>query len=359
MRIRSFTDKVRGTVSNTSTRRTVTRAGLLLAGAALLASCGSGSSAAPSSTTASSSASASGSGLTFYFVTHGCPTDTFWPPVWNGAIAAGKDLGVTVKVLKINVNQCSSPTAAEVGLFNTAIAAKPNGIAVSILDKTSYSSALSSAQSAGIPVVAVNAAPTNSGKPDANNPYLAYIGQPNFNAGQGSAEEGIKLWQLKSGDTVAVVDHEPTNESLTQRLEGIKSVFGPAGIKIAQINTSDNVSSGGNIVSAALTQNKSIKAILTLGTTGTAESVLGLKSANVTLPIGGMDLDSATVADIKNGTVAFTVDQQPFVEGYMSIVELYMDAKFGAAPEPYSTGPAFLTSKNIAKLAPLVDKTGF
>ncbi|MHB1497527.1 MAG: sugar ABC transporter substrate-binding protein, partial [Acidimicrobiales bacterium] len=62
---------------------------------------------------------------------------------------------------------------------------------------------------------------------------------------------------------------------------------------------------------------------------------------------------------IERGTVAFTVDQQPYLQGYLSIVELFLDATEGAAPVPISTGPVFLTSQNVKALAKYVDHTGF
>jgi simple sugar transport system substrate-binding protein len=306
-----------------------------------------------------SSARAQGSDLgTFYFISHGCPTDPFWPPVWNGAADAGKRLGIKVDILHITSSECGS-TAAEVNLLETAIAAHPAGIATTVTDPTAFSSALQTAAKDNIPVVVFNSAPTANGQPSATNPFLAYIGQQNYSAGQGLAQEAVKEFHLVKGATVVVVDHEPTNISLTQRLEGVRAVFRPLSIKPVVVTTSDDISQGASIVSAYLTSHKSVSVVLTLGTTGTDEVAQAMASSGRHVKIGAMDLDSTTLSYIEHGTVAYTVDQQPYLQGYLSIVELYLDATEGAAPVSIATGPVFLTSQNVKTLARYVAHTGF
>ena len=280
------------------------------------------------------------------------------PPVWNGAADAGKRLGVKVDILHITSVQCGS-TAAEVSLLQTAIAAHPAGIATTVTDATSFSSTLKTAAKDGIPVVVFNSAPTANGQPSSTNPFLSYIGQQNYSAGQGLAQEAVKEFGLKSGAKVVVVDHEPTNISLNQRLQGVAAAFKAVGVTPTIVNTSDNISQGASIVSAYFTTHKSLGAVLTLGTTGTDEVVQAMSSSGTKQKIGAMDLDSSTLSYIERGTVAFTVDQQPYLQGYLSIVELFLDATEGAAPVPISTGPVFLTSQNVKALSKYVDHTGF
>ncbi|HTV10617.1 MAG TPA: substrate-binding domain-containing protein [Acidimicrobiales bacterium] len=308
--------------------------------------------------TAVSAASPQADPGTFYFISHGCPTDPFWPPVWNGAADAGRQLGIRVDILHITSSECGS-TAAEVNLLETAIAAHPAGIATTITDPTAFGSALQTAAKDNIPVVVFNSAPTASGAPSATNPFLSYIGQQNYSAGQGLANEAVTDFSLTKGATVVVVDHEPTNISLTQRLQGVKSAFGAHGITPAVVNTSDDISQGATVVSGYLTNHKNVAAILTLGTTGTDEVAEAQATSGTHIKVGAMDLDSTTLSYIEHGTVSYTVDQQPYLQGYLSIVELFLDATEGAAPVNIPTGPAFITSANVKMLAKYVDHTGF
>jgi simple sugar transport system substrate-binding protein len=328
----------------------------VLAGTALtVAGCSSSSSSSSAAPTAAQANSSLG---TFYFVSHGCPTDPFWPPVWNGATDAGKQLGIKVNILHITSSECGS-TAAETSLLDTAIAAHPAGIATTVTDATSFSSALQTADKDNIPVVVFNSAPSASGAPTSANPYQAYIGQQNYSAGQGLATEAAKEFSLATGASVVIIDHEPTNISLTQRLQGAEAAFGALDIKPAVVNTSDDISQGASIISAYLTTHKSIAAILTLGTTGTDEVAEAQSSAGTHVKMGAMDLDATTLSYIENGTVTFTVDQQPYLQGYLSIVELFLEATEGASPVSISTGPVFLTSSNVKMLGKYVAHTGY
>lgn len=297
--------------------------------------------------------------LTYYFVSHGCPTTTFWVNVWNGAEDAGKQFKVNVKILKVTTAQCTNVSAV-VTLLDTAIAAHPDGIVATVESPTAFSSALKTATHDGIPVVVMNTAPTNTGKPTATNPYLAYVGQDNYTAGVEAGTEAIKLFHLTKGEPVVIVDHEPTNISLTARDKGIEAAMNPAGIPTTVVNTSTTVSSGTSVLSAYLTTHKTVKAIMELGPTGAQQAVGALKADNLKgIPIGGFDLSSTVLSYIKRGLVGFTLDQQPYLQGYYSVEELFLKSTVGAAPVTIYTGPAFLTPKNVKKLGKFVTLTGY
>jgi simple sugar transport system substrate-binding protein len=318
-----------------------------------------GTGVAKASSPAATPASGTGGGhLTFYMITHACPSDTFWPPVFNGANAAAKAYGVTLHIVSLTSAQCGS-IPAEVSNLQTAIGTHPNGIAVTIPSATAFSSALKQAAAAGIPVVAVNTIP--SGGSSAANPYLAYVGQSNYQAGAGAGKEAVSMFGLHAGDKVAVVDHEPFNISLTQREQGIAAGLASAGIKPVDVNTSDDPSSGAATVQAYVTKNPDVKVLMSLGTIGTTQIVTGLKAASKStqVKVSGFDLDSATVHYLQQGVMGFTVNQQPFLQGYYSVVELYLHDRYGAQPEDISTGPAYLTSTNIKTLGKYVNETGY
>jgi simple sugar transport system substrate-binding protein len=297
--------------------------------------------------------------LTYYFISHGCPTTTFWPAVWNGAADAGKQFGVNVKILKLTVSDCTNVSDV-VNLLDTAIAAHPNGIVTTVENATSFSSALKTATHDGIPVVTMNTVPTNTGKPTATNPYLAYIGEDNYTAGVEEANEAVKIFHLAKGASVIVDDFEPTNVSLTARDDGIKAAMSNDGITPTVVNTSTTVSSGASVLAAYLTTHKTVQAVLALGPTGTSQAVEAFKSDNLTsVKLGGFDLTSTVLHYIEDGQEAFTLDQQPYLQGYDSIEELFLDSTEGAAPVTIYTGPAFLTTQNVKKLAKYVTHTGY
>jgi simple sugar transport system substrate-binding protein len=169
------------------------------------------------------------------------------------------------------------------------------------------------------------------------------------------------MFHLKAGDTVVVVDHEPTNISLTSRENGITAALKPQGIHVVYINTSDNVSSGAAIVQAYLTVHSNVSAILSLGTIGTSQIVTALQALGKVgkIPVGAFDFGTATLQYIKKGIVGYTIDQQPFLQGYDAVEELVLQAKYGAAPLSIDTGPSYLTVQNVNTYSKYASQTGF
>jgi len=126
------------------------------------------------------------------------------------------------------------------------------------------------------------------------------------------------------------------------------------------VNTSTTVSSGASVVAAYLTTHKTVKTILELGPTGAQQAVQALKSDNLSgINIGGFDLSSTVLSYVEHHQVGFTLDQQPYLQGYDSIQELFLDSTVGAAPVTIYTGPAFLTPQNVKKLGKYVTLTGY
>jgi simple sugar transport system substrate-binding protein len=71
----------------------------------------------------------------------------------------------------------------------------------------------------------------------------------------------------------------------------------------------------------------------------------------------GFDLSAATAQAIKDGTIAIVADQQPFLQGYLPIVSMYLTAKFGFSGLHVDTGAAFVTKANIDLVAPLAKES--
>jgi simple sugar transport system substrate-binding protein len=343
-------------------RRAPARLAVLLmvpALAAGVAACGSaGGTSSGGTPTAKVVASTGGahSNLTFDEVYQGCPSDPFWVAVENGAKAAARTLGVHVVI--------SSPTNCgavgdEETLLHTAIGSHPAGIALSVIDPRAFSSDIQQAREKGIPFVAYNTAPEPNNFTD--NPYEAYIGQPNGTAGYLVGQQAIKTFKLGSGSVVAVINQEPTNVSLSARYQGISKAMKAIGGTAIDVNSGSSASQGAAIVSTLLQKNKSIKALISLGPVSTAQAGTALQQQGEFGKVGlaSFDLDSVTLHYLEKGQDSFTADQQPFLEGYDSLLELYQEAVYHAQPVDVSTGPVFLTPTNVKKLAPYVNETGF
>ena len=73
--------------------------------------------------------------------------------------------------------------------------------------------------------------------------------------------------------------------------------------------------------------------------------------------IGGVDISEDVIAGIEAGDIAFTIDQQQYLQGYLAIVTLYLNAtnlNTVGGGLPVNTGPGFVTTDNVTAVKDLV-----
>lgn len=168
---------------------------------------------------------------TFYFVSHGGPGDPYWQAFINGVNDSAKSLNVKIVYV---YPQKEGDVNELIKQLNSAIAAKPDGIGVTIDDEQGFSAPLLDARKQGIPVVAFDTVPDPS-NPKPTIPYISYVGEDSFSAGQEVGRGALAVFKLASGDRVGVLNHEAGNVSLTLRANGIKDILTPKGVTVDEV----------------------------------------------------------------------------------------------------------------------------
>ena len=107
------------------------------------------------------------------------------------------------------------------------------------------------------------------------------------------------------------------------------------------------------IIDDYYTAHPDVNAFLTLGPNGANPfyafmEARGLKAGDVIH--GTFDLSPEIVAHVEDGTTLFAIDQQPFLQGYLSVVTLTLLQRQNISPAlPVTpTGPGFVDKSNIA-----------
>lgn len=278
----------------------------------------------------------------FYIVSHGGPADPFWGVVIKGAQDAAKVYGVQVTYLGPVVYSLQD----FLNYLDSAIAAKPDGIAVTITDATAETVPLDRAIKAGIPVVAINVPDPRPS--DKAIPYLCYIGDNEYLAGEKAAEYTFSLFKPKSA---VIAIHEVTNQGLEMRAAGIEEVAKQDGVPIQKLNITETPSQAETILSAYLRSHPDTQMIFTLGPLGTLPAVDVVKQMGLEgkVKIGGFDLTDQMLDWIKNGQVLYTIDQQQYLQGYLAVEFLYFYVKHDLIPTgQVLTGPFVIDSSNVA-----------
>jgi simple sugar transport system substrate-binding protein len=337
-------------------RKLIEGAGLFSATAAasaLIAACTSSSTSSATST-ASATATAAAAGnfpktppWQFWFVNH-VYTNVFFVPTQYGFADAAALLDIPVP--KWGGSASTSSVSQMVSFLQTAISAKANGIATTVINATGFTTPVMDAMNAGIPVVTYNADGlyTSSGTPEIGTNRLCYIGQALYLSGQQLGER-IKSLVTTPGEVVIFIA-TPGTGNIQPRFDGAASVLRPLGYTVSEIATGSNPSQNLPAEKAYLLGHKSVKGAFAVdaGSTeylGAAKAAAGLPN----LPTGGFDLTPTTLSNIQSGATDFTINQNPYLQGFLPVVYLYMFNLSGGlvTPPDTDTGLSFITKSNV------------
>ena len=324
-------------------RRLLAGTGLFSASAAasaLLAACGS-----------STPSSAGGIGnfpstpkWKFVFVNH-VTTNPFFVPTQYGAADACALLGCSYSW----TGSQTSSVPEMVSATNAAISAKANGIALAVISSTAFTTPVANAMSAGIPVVSYNA-DGNVGDPGTNR--LAYSGQDLFVSGQELGKR-IVAGMPGGGDAVGFIA-TPGSANIQPRIDGAKAAIQASGknIKFTSVATGASLSQENTPITAYVLAHKStLKGIFAVdaGSTQTVGAIVQKYGLQGKVASGGFDLTPQTLSAIKGGSLNFTIDQQPYLQGFLPVLALYMFNLSGGLVHPpeTNTGLTFVTKSNV------------
>jgi simple sugar transport system substrate-binding protein len=320
-------------------RRKGTLAVALTAVAALsIAACSGGGKEETEEPAAVGGGAGDNSGYTIAFITHETPGDTFWDKVKAGGQQAAKNLGVDLKY-------SNDPEASKQSvLIQNAIDSKVDGIATTLVTPDALAGAVKSAADAGIPLVGLNSGIEQYKELGA----LMYFGSDETLAGT-SAGERIAA---AGGKHPLCVIQQTGSVALEARCAGVKSAV--PGTENIQVNGADDAAVTSTL-QAKLAQDKSIDWIVTLGAPQALDAIKSIEQAGSSAKLVTFDLNIDAAQAIQDGKIQFSIDQQPYVQGYMAVTSLYLKLKNGndiGGGQAVLTGPSFVDKDNIGAILP-------
>ncbi len=278
----------------------------------------------------------------FVFVNH-VTTNPFFVPTQYGIEDACGLLGCDYQW----TGSATADVAQMVNAVNAAIAAKADAIAVPIVDPKAFDKPIERALDAGIPVFAYNAdAPAGS-----DNKRLAYIGQDLYQSGY---QMGQRIAGLVDSGLVALFIATPGQLNIQPRLDGAQDAIKKSGkkIDIQTIATGATVNEELSKIKAFHLGHQDLKGMFAVdagSTQGVAQTMKenGLPAKGV--HGGGFDLLPTTVQLIHDGFLDFTIDQQPYLQGFYTVMEMFTFMASGGlvGPATINTGLKFVTKGNV------------
>ncbi|WP_033318367.1 sugar ABC transporter substrate-binding protein [Streptomyces yerevanensis] len=327
-------------------RRIVPAVAMAAAAALTLAGCSSSSGGKEAEESAGnvSAGKASTPRMTIAMVTHAPSGDTFWDIIRKGAqAAAAKD---NVKLIYSN----DENAANQANLVQNAIDQKVDGIAVTLAKPDALKNVVAKAVKAGIPVVGFN---SGMDQWKAQN-LLSFFGQDEGVAGEAFGEKLNETGAKKAICVVQVQGHV----GLEARCAGVKKTF-KGKTENLYVNGND-MPSVKSTITAKLKQDSSIDQVVTLGAPFALTAVQSASDAGSEAKVATFDLNKDLTGAIEKGDIEFAVDQQPYLQGYLSIDSLWLYKNNGNFPgggeQPVLTGPAFVDTSNVEAVAEFAAK---
>lgn len=287
------------------------------------------------------SADGHGDDLKYILVSHAPDSDSWWNTIKNGIALAGEQMGVTVEYR----NPPTGDLADMARIIEQAAASQPDGIITTLADFDVLSGPIKAAVDQGIDVIIMN-----SGTPEQTREVgaLMFVGQPEYDAGLAA---GIRAKGDGVGSFVCV-NHAISNTVVAERCRGFADGLGVE-LGSSMIDSGQDPAEIKNRVIAYLTANPETDAILTLGPTSADPTILAVKEMGIAGDIyfGTFDLGTEIVNGIKDGTIKWGIDQQPFLQAYLPVVVLANYDRYGVLPgNNINSGPGFVTASGLEKV---------
>ncbi len=283
-------------------------------------------------------------------------TDPFFTVVKNGfdaAAGAVKDGGSTATWLAIKDWANVGPDMVKI--TQTAVAAGADVIATPVWGEAAQTPELQKTVKKGIPVVLYNTGITLVKKIGA----LAYIGSDEYPAGKA----GGTAMATAGSKNILCLNTQPGAINQEQRCKGVIDGAKSKGAKAKQLalpaSKFGDATAIANAVKGALAKDKTIDGIITLAQGNADAARAGIDAAKSKARLGTFDLSPNGLTRIKAGTQLFAIDQQGWLQGFLSTTTAWQYSAYGLLPATniILTGPALVTKSNVDAISAGV-KTG-
>ncbi len=281
---------------------------------------------------------ASAEGEKYVLVSHAPDSDSWWNTIKNGIALAGEQMNVEVEYR----NPPTGDIADMARIIEQAAASNPDGIITTLADYNVLKGPIMAAVDQGIDVIIMNSGTSEQAREVG---ALMYVGQPEYDAGLAA---GIRA----KGDGVTnflCVNHAIQQPIVGERCRGFADGLG-VDLGDSMMDSGTDPSEIKNKVLAYLSANPETNGILTLGPVSADPTIAALKENGLAgdMYFGTFDLGTEIVKGIKDGTIQWGIDQQPFLQAYLPVVILANWDRYGVLPgNNINSGPGFVTKDGL------------
>lgn len=303
--------------------------------------------------------SAYAEGLNLTFISHSSASNTFWQSVKKGFDDGCARVQANCQLV---LTQTEGSVEQAVANLQAAIATKPDAIFVAIVDDKAYDAVIKEATDAGILVLAVNVDDSQGSK---GNARKAFIGQGFVAAGYSLAKAQSLNFPKDGPLNLLVGVNAPGQTWSEQRAAGVmkflneyKAEHKDREVNITRIDSATDLAMTADRIGAYLNANPNTTAYFDTGYwhAGVAKVLKdrGIEPGKVLL--GGFDLVPEVLQQMTAGYVQVQVDQQPYMQGFMPVMEAYLYKTANLTPSDIDTGQGIVTPKDVPQIMEMSKK---
>jgi len=305
----------------------------------------------------------------FVLISHAPDSDSWWNTIKNAIKQADEDFNVETDYR----NPPNGDIADMARLIEQAAARNYDGVIVTIADYDVLKSSIAKVTEKHIPLVTIN---SGTEQQSADLGAIMHIGQPEYTAGKAAGEKA-KAAGVKS---FLCVNHYATNPASFERCRGFAEALG-VDFKSSTLDAGTDPTGIQSKVSAYLRNHPDTGGVLALGPLSAAPTIKAVQQMGLAGKIwfATFDFDNDIAKAIKDGTIKFAIDQQPYLQGYIAVAVLAIvkhdhttdpvkirqilqaNPKFQArlstyglapsyGPRNIGSGPGFITKENVDKV---------
>ena len=288
--------------------------------------------------------------LNIAFTVHSATSNTFWQAVKKGFDDACEKIQANCQMI---FTQTEGSIAEQQANMQTALAAKPDALITSIVDNNAFDDLIKGARDAGIIVIATNVDDTEGAKGSARQ---AFIGQGFIPAGYTLGKAQSAHFPKDGPIKVLVGVSAPGQNWSEQRAAGVikfmdefKTANPGREVTVERIDSGTDLAVVSDRIGAYLNAHPDTTAYFDTGFwhAGVARVLAdrGVPPGRVLL--GGFDLVPEVLEQMKAGYVQVQIDQQPYEQGFLPVMEVYLAKTVGLAPADVDTGQGVVTPDQV------------
>ncbi|TIS57486.1 MAG: sugar ABC transporter substrate-binding protein [Mesorhizobium sp.] len=291
--------------------------------------------------------------MNIVFTHHSSASNPFWQAVKKGFDDACSKIAANCQMI---FTQTEGSIEQQSANMQAALARKPDALITSIVDNNAFDQIISDARAAGVTVIASNVDDTEGAK---GNARQAFIGQGFIPAGY-SLGKAMSENFPKDGPIKALVGVSAPGQNWSEQraagvikfLEEFKAANPSRQVEINRLDTGTDGAVVADRVGAYLNAHPDTTVYFDTGlwhaSVARALADRGVEPGKILL--GGFDIVAEVLQQMQAGYILVEVDQQPYMQGFMPVMEAYLAKNIGLSAADIDTGQGIVRPADVPKL---------